>query len=96
MPVHLWEWGAIVGRYQATCSLLGRSIPYLYQASRHNQTHRPTLRISFASRWSWVTKPYCGAAIVSQAFGVGDRPVVAANPSAVEHCLISHFTQASV
>jgi len=44
------KWGAIVGRHQATWSLLERSIHQPYQASRHNQTLRPTLGISFASR----------------------------------------------
>jgi hypothetical protein len=51
------EWGAIVGRHQATWSLLERSIHQPYQASRHNQTHRPTLGISFASRGSGVQIP---------------------------------------
>jgi integrase len=46
------KWGAIVVRHQATWSLLERSIHEIYQASRHNQTLRPTLGISFASRGS--------------------------------------------
>jgi len=42
--------GAIVVRHQATWSLLERSIHENYQASRHNQTLRPTLGISYASK----------------------------------------------
>ena len=51
------KWGAIGARHQATWSLLERSIHEIYQVSRHNQTLRPTLGISFASRGSGVQIP---------------------------------------
>jgi hypothetical protein len=44
------KWGAIIGRREATSSLLNRSILLFKQVPSYGQRHQPTVRISFASR----------------------------------------------
>ena len=48
------KWGAIVGRHEATWSLLERPIFSLELVSSYSEPHRPTVRVCFASRGSGV------------------------------------------